>query len=82
MAAWRAQIEGVRIAAPARAGGLGRALFEWAIERARARGCGLVQLTTDKARHDAHRFYRSLGFEASHEGMKLDLAPRPAGTSV
>ena len=40
---------------------------------ARRRGCALVQLTTDKARTDAHRFYRRLGFVASHEGMKLAL---------
>lgn len=69
----RAQVEGVRIAAPLRSGGLGGALFAWAIGRARARGCLLVQLTTDKARPAAFRFYESLGFEASHEGMKLAL---------
>jgi GNAT superfamily N-acetyltransferase len=45
----------------------------WAVERARVRGCGLVQLTTDKVRVDAHRFYAGLGFVASHEGMKLTL---------
>ena len=70
---WRAQIEGVRIDAGVRAQGLGRALFEWAIARAHERGCHLVQLTTDKRRPDAHRFYESLGFVASHEGMKLTL---------
>lgn len=71
--AWRAQIEAVRIAAGHRGRGLGHDLLEWAIEEARARGCRLVQLTTDKAREDAHRFYTSLGFEATHEGMKLHL---------
>lgn len=70
---WRGQIESVRIAASRRGGGLGRKLFEWAIAECRQRGCGLVQLTTDKARPDAHRFYQSLGFVASHEGMKLVL---------
>ncbi|GAB3956589.1 hypothetical protein GCM10027614_69290 [Micromonospora vulcania] len=45
----------------------------WAIDQARARGCALVQLTTDKTRADAHRFYLGLGFVASHEGMKLPL---------
>jgi GNAT superfamily N-acetyltransferase len=45
----------------------------WVIEQARQRGCGLVQLTTDKARLDAHRFYSRLGFVASHEGLKLPL---------
>jgi ribosomal protein S18 acetylase RimI-like enzyme len=70
---WRGQIESVRIAASHRGGGLGRRMFEWAIEACRARGCGLVQLTTDKARPDALRFYEALGFVASHEGMKLAL---------
>ena len=69
----RAQIEGVRVAAGRRGAGIGRALFEDAIARSRAAGCGLVQLTTDKTRPDAHAFYDSLGFEASHTGMKLAL---------
>ena len=70
---WRAQIEAVRVARHRRNGGVGAELMRWAIEQARARGCALVQLTTDKRRADAHRFYRRLGFEASHEGMKLML---------
>jgi GNAT superfamily N-acetyltransferase len=69
----RTQIEGVRVAASHRSQGVGRQLFDWAIERARERGCRMVQLTTDKRRTDAHRFYESLGFVASHEGMKLLL---------
>jgi GNAT superfamily N-acetyltransferase len=68
-----AQIEGVRVAAPWRGQGLGRAMLGWAIEAARQDGCGLVQLTSDKRRADAIRFYESLGFEASHEGLKLPL---------
>ncbi|MDG4829620.1 hypothetical protein O7627_09930 [Solwaraspora sp. WMMD1047] len=48
-------------------------LGKWVIAQARRRGCGLVQLTTDKSRVDAHRFYERLGFVASHEGMKLPL---------
>ena len=71
---WRAQIEGVRIAADERTRGLGRRMIAWAVERARMRGCHLVQLTTDKARPDAKRFYEALGFVASHEGMKLHLS--------
>ncbi|WP_437358953.1 GNAT family N-acetyltransferase [Inquilinus limosus] len=71
--AWRAQIESVRIESALRGQGAGRAMMEWAIARARARGCALVQLTTDKRRPDAHRFYARLGFVASHEGMKLEL---------
>ena len=78
---WRALIEGVRIASHARSSGLGRKLFAWAIERARQRKCHLVQLTSDKARPDAIRFYESLGFVASHEGLKLHLSdPSTEGT--
>ena len=73
MGAWRGQIEAVRIAAEHRSSGLGRQFFEWAIAQCRSRGCTLVQLTTDKTRHDAHRFYESLGFVASHTGYKLAL---------
>jgi GNAT superfamily N-acetyltransferase len=69
----RAQIEAVRVASAHRGEGLGREIFLRAIELARAEGCSLVQLTTDKARADAHRFYTQLGFVASHEGMKLAL---------
>jgi len=70
---WRALIEGVRIDSSVRSGGVGRRLVEWAIARAREKGCRLVQLTSDKRRRDAIRFYESLGFVASHEGMKLEL---------
>ncbi len=73
--ALRAQIEAVRVApgARGRGRGLGAAMIGWAVGEARRRGCGLVQLTTDKSRRDAHRFYEGLGFVASHEGMKLQL---------
>ena len=70
---WRCLIEGVRIHSRHRGQGLGARFFEWAIERARSRGCALVQLTSDKQRPDAIRFYESLGFVASHEGFKLPL---------
>ncbi|MGW2646876.1 N-acetyltransferase family protein [Streptomyces sp. NPDC001393] len=69
----RALIEAVRIRADRRGGGLGRTLMERAVERARARGCALVQLTSNKNRADAHRFYAALGFARSHEGFKLAL---------
>src|ERR1700722_4260717 len=69
----RAQIEGVRVAAPWRGQGLGRAMIGWAIEEARRSGCGLVQLTSDKRRPDAIRFYEALGFTPTHEGFKLSL---------
>jgi GNAT superfamily N-acetyltransferase len=71
--ALRAQIEAVRVARSQRGSGLGAAMMAWAIEEASRRGCALVQLTSDKARTDAHRFYARLGFVASHEGMKLAL---------
>ena len=70
---WRGQIEGVRVAAGERGVGIGRAMLEWAIQECRRRGCGLVQLTSDKRRAEAHRFYAALGFQATHEGYKLTL---------
>lgn len=73
--AFRAQIEAVRVRRDYRSGGLGAAMFKWAIEEARRRRCTLVQLTTDKSRADAYRFYERLGFVASHEGLKLKLLP-------
>ncbi|WP_327032274.1 GNAT family N-acetyltransferase [Micromonospora ureilytica] len=69
----RSLIESVRVRSDRRGQGLGRDLMTWAVDQARQRGCALVQLTTDKTREDAHRFYLSLGFVASHEGMKLAL---------
>ncbi|MET7372094.1 GNAT family N-acetyltransferase [Micromonospora arida] len=69
----RSLIESVRVRSDRRGEGLGRQLMTWAIDQARERGCALVQLTTDKTREDAHRFYLGLGFVASHEGMKLAL---------
>ncbi len=70
---WRGQIESVRTARRFRGQGIGRALFDHAIAASRERGCGLVQLTTDKSRSDAHAFYDALGFVASHDGMKLSI---------
>lgn len=67
----RAQIEQVRIHSDLRGQGLGQLLFKWAINRAREKGAHLVQLTTDKQRPEALKFYQNLGFQASHEGMKL-----------
>ncbi|GAB3247956.1 hypothetical protein GCM10027562_06150 [Arthrobacter pigmenti] len=69
----RVQIEAVRASGPYRGSGLGTAMITWAIAEARRRECSLLQLTTDKTRTDAHRFYAKLGFVASHEGMKLAL---------
>ncbi|MFA7670422.1 MAG: GNAT family N-acetyltransferase [Burkholderiaceae bacterium] len=69
----RAQIESVRVHSRHRGQSIGHALFEHAIGLARNAGCGLIQLTTDKQRPDAIRFYEALGFAATHEGMKLAL---------
>lgn len=70
---WRGQIEAVRVAEAYRGASIGEAFFDWAIEQCRARGCSLVQLTTDKSRDDAHRFYARRGFQPSHVGYKLKL---------
>lgn len=69
----RLQIEAVRVGPSAQGIGLGTAVFEWAHECGRRFGAGLVQLTTDKSRTGAQRFYDRLGYVASHEGMKLSL---------
>lgn len=69
----RAQIEAVRIDSRHRGRGIGKKVLDYAIARATEKGCHLVQLTTDKQRPDAIRFYESMGFAATHEGMKLRL---------
>ena len=66
-------IEAVHIAPDLRSRGLGSQMIRWAIEQARDRGCGVVQLTSNKKRVDAHRFYQRLGFAQSHEGFKYLL---------
>ncbi len=71
--AWRCLIEAVRVRLPLRGRGFGSQMFAWAIEQARLRECAIVQLTSNKKRSDAIRFYRSLGFVDSHEGFKLYL---------
>jgi GNAT superfamily N-acetyltransferase len=69
----RMTIESVRVRRDRRGAGVGRAMMLWALERGRERGCGLAQLSSDRRRTDAHRFYVSLGFVASHVGMKRRL---------
>lgn len=69
----RAQIEAVRVRKDQRGLRIGKRLFEWAIDRSKEKGAHLLQLTTDKQRPDAIRFYEDLGFKATHEGMKLHL---------
>ena len=67
---WRGQIELVHVEASSRSLGFGTQMMRWAVERCRERGCGMVQLTSNKQRLDAHRFYERLGFLRSHEGLK------------
>ena len=73
---WRAIVESVHVRADWRNTGVGESMMRHAIGQAQQRGCGLIQLTSDKRRTDAHRFYLRLGFVASHEGMKLSLESR------
>lgn len=70
---WRAQIQAMRVARALRGQGIGRVLLDWCVNEARKRGCNLVQLTSDKRRIDAHRFYEGAGFEPTHFGFKLSL---------
>ncbi len=69
----RGMLENVHIRPDQRGNGLGSQMIQWAVERCREAGCGMVQLTSNKLRLDAHRFYKKLGFEQSHEGFKLLL---------
>ena len=71
---WRLFVEGVRVDSHFRGHGIGRKLLYYAIDRAKQKKCVMVQLTTDKSRIDAYRFYEGLGFKATHEGMKLHLS--------
>ncbi len=71
--AMRALVEGVHVDKDLRSRGIGKYIMEWAIAEATKKGCRFVQLTSNKMRKDAHRFYESLGFTPSHEGFKLDL---------
>lgn len=70
---WRCLIEGVRIHEDFRGQGFGEQMFQYAIAQAKEKGCSIVQLTSDKQRPDALRFYEKLGFKATHEGFKLAL---------
>ena len=71
--AWRGQIEAVRVAGNLRGQGVGGEMINWAVEQCRARDCRMVQLTSDKSREAAHRFYERLGWTRSHEGFKIKL---------
>lgn len=67
------QLENVHIRTDQRGNGLGTQLIEWAVQACREKGCRRVQLTSNKVRADAHRFYERLGFDRTHEGFKLYL---------
>ncbi len=71
--AWRGQIESVRVASAMRGKGVGEEMMRWAIDRCAEKGCGVVQLTSDRQRDAAHRFYERLGFKPTHTGFKMKL---------
>ena len=71
--AWRANIEALRVDSSVRRRGIGGWLLTRALDNARKRGCRLAQLTSDRRRSEAHRFYDRLGFTDSHIGYKLLL---------
>jgi ribosomal protein S18 acetylase RimI-like enzyme len=73
---WRATIESVRVSRAMQRKGIGAALMHTAIERAKQRRCGIVQLTAHSGRAGAQRFYESLGFAGTHVGMKMDISQR------
>ena len=73
LGSWRCLIEGVRVREDLRGWGIGEKMFRFAIERAKEKGCPMVQLTSNKQRAGALKFYERLGFKASHEGFKLNL---------
>lgn len=69
----RCHVEAVRVASDLRGLGIGAMLMQFIVDKARERGCLMVQLTTDLTRENAHRFYARMGFVATHHGMKLVL---------
>ncbi|HXO71295.1 MAG TPA: GNAT family N-acetyltransferase [Bradyrhizobium sp.] len=67
----RGLIEDVRVASPHRGRGIGEQLVRWAVAEAQGQGCKLVELLTHNTRVDAQRFYKRLGFQATHVGMTI-----------
>ncbi len=78
----RAQIEAVRIRKDKRGIGLGKKMLEWAINIAKERKAHLLQLTTDKKRPEAIKFYEALGFNSSHEGMKMHFRQKSSHSNI
>ena len=72
--ATRLLVESVRVHSSQRSSGIGSAMMRWVTTTAaQATGASLVQLTSDEARKDAHRFYERLGFHGSHRGFKFSV---------
>ena len=69
----RGKIESVHVAPECRGMGIGKIMIAHALAFARTQDVGLIELSSNKSRLDAHRFYRNLGFAQSHEGFKLEL---------
>jgi GNAT superfamily N-acetyltransferase len=67
------QVESVYVDQSFRSQGIGSRMMTWVINEAKLRNCRRVQLTSNKLRKKAHRFYERLGFLMSHEGAKLNL---------
>lgn len=70
---WIGHIEAFAVDPFVRRQGVGARLVAFAVDAARARGCFRLQLTSNKRRSEAHRFYERVGFVASHEGFKMML---------
>lgn len=71
--ATRVKVESVKVKAARRSGGIGAQMMAFAEDHARTHGAAAMELTSNKTRKDAHRFYKRLGFSRSHEGFKKKL---------
>jgi GNAT superfamily N-acetyltransferase len=71
--ALRVKVESVKVSASLRSQGIGAQMMAVAEEVARSRGARILELTSNKARLDAHRFYERLGYDQSHRGFKKKL---------
>ena len=69
----RCQIESVRIHKDYRNRGFGKKLINKGIEMAKKKNCSMVQLTSNKKRKDAIKFYKNVGFSSTHQSFKLEL---------
>ncbi|GBF19249.1 L-amino acid N-acyltransferase YncA [Arenibacter algicola] len=69
----RCLVENVHVREDQTGKGIGKQMFQWIIERAKEKNVHLIQLTSNKLRPNAIRFYEGIGFKATHEGFKLHL---------